>query len=143
MLPDSLAGLLVALPRAETREANHGLRCGQPNEFCNLETGKCETCESSYCCVTMDATHLLEAAGAAYDVSDLNNESPRLTGPVVVAKRPCPRNYFCDKGRIDDYANASKADTPVRPAAVTATVRELVCSPHLWGVNVRRPHVAI
>lgn len=91
----------------------------------------------------MDATHLLEAASAAYDVSDLNNETARLTGPVVVAKRPCPRNYFCDKGRIDDYANASKADTPVRPAAVTATVRELVCSPHLWEVNVRRPHVAI
>lgn len=61
----------------------------------------------------MSAEQLLDAAAGAFEVGTLDATS-RLTGPVVVGKRPCPRNYFCDKGRIDNYANASKDNTPVR-----------------------------
>ena len=74
----------------------------------------------------MSAEQLLDAAADAFEVGTLDATS-RLTGPVMVGKRPCPRNYFCDKGRIDDYANASKDNTPVRRG--TAQLEALGAAP--------------
>eukprot|EP01047_Picozoa_sp_COSAG01_P043405 COSAG01_NODE_3852_length_5629_cov_3.080108_1_plen_277_part_00 len=96
--------------------------CTRPGEFCNLDTKKCEKCLPRYCCVTMPASLIMQSivnstmmgsAGSPHTTITTAALRTRLKGAVVVVKQPCPRNYHCEEGRVDDFRLF--ADDPHNP----------------------------
>lgn len=69
----------------------------------------CVQCPAGACCVTMNAENLTR--GLENIVADINpaaahlpshEDKPRIVGAVLVYRKPCPRNYQCPVGMIDD-----------------------------------------
>jgi hypothetical protein len=94
--------------------------CTQP-AFCNLETRQCEQCAPRYCCATMNSSVALRRLAEslppeqrAHPETSASTWLDRLSGTVLLFKRPCPRGYHCDEGRVDDYLNATATDSPDR-----------------------------
>eukprot|EP01050_Picozoa_sp_SAG11_P029460 SAG11_NODE_8307_length_1031_cov_1.752146_1_plen_181_part_00 len=76
--------------------------CKDPQlPFCNLDTQTCDKCEPGHCCVTIPASMITDKIIAAMPVFGMgmagsHAASSRLSGPVVLYKRACPRNYHCE-----------------------------------------------
>ena len=69
----------------------------------------CVECPPGSCCVTMSAdniTHGIEETAEAIDPLAGHLVGPsatgRLAGAVLVYQKPCPRNYQCPVGMVDD-----------------------------------------
>ncbi len=75
----------------------------------------CVRCPTGTCCVTMAADNLTR--GLEDIIAEINpaaallpthEDKPRLAGAVLVYRRPCPRNYQCPEGMIDDARMVGK-----------------------------------
>eukprot|EP01052_Picozoa_sp_SAG31_P028504 SAG31_NODE_2757_length_5139_cov_2.828968_4_plen_281_part_00 len=97
--------------------------CGQPcgggcpvGKMCDLdgmiapgEAGRCVDCPPGRCCVTIPGELLakglenIAGIGGATQLPIVHE----LSGAVLLNVRPCPRNFMCASGKMDDFRNAS------------------------------------
>ena len=76
----------------------------------------CVPCAAGTCCVTMRADNITASQQeikqalnpAAGFVPSPGGSEPRLKGAVLVYQKPCPRNYQCPEGKVDDASMVGK-----------------------------------
>ena len=72
------------------------------------KNGTCVECPPGRCCTTMPAKLALRQMVKALGAS-LPGFQPSVVGPTLVNLRPCPRNYKCDVGKVDDFLRKTDA----------------------------------